>query len=72
MLKNRFDITYISGRRDTTAWNTTSKQIDLLSRSPQVNEEALRARTAFAERHLEGRMEMFPNAIYFGKGRDPK
>ncbi|HEU4964068.1 MAG TPA: hypothetical protein VFV52_09505 [Bacilli bacterium] len=71
-MSERFDVTYIRGRRDVSDWKRASREIDLLLRSPQVDEDVMRARTAHAERRQDSRLELFPNAIYFGKGRDRK
>jgi hypothetical protein len=69
-MTERFDVTFIRGPRDMSPWRRASRQIFLLTNSPQNGEEALRCRTAYQElRHGAPCDLRFPNAIYQEKGR---
>ena len=72
MSGNRFDVTFIRGPRDVAPWTQAARRLNLLTNSPQNDEDALRARSAYSEKRVGFHSERFPNAIYQEKGRDRK
>ncbi|KEO82367.1 hypothetical protein [Tumebacillus flagellatus] len=72
MSGDKFDVTFIRGPRDVTPWKQAARRLNLLTNSPQNDEDALRARTAFREKRDGFRPEQYPNAIYQEKGRNRK
>ena len=68
-MTERFDVTFIRGRRDVSPWKQAHRQLSLLHNSPQNGEVALRSRVAYHEqRNGEKGDSRFPNAIYQEKG----
>ena len=68
MADNRFDVTFIRGPRDLSPWKKASRELAMLKNSPQNDEDALRARTAYQEKRDQLVVERYPNAMYQQKG----
>lgn len=68
MSDTRFDVTFIRGPRDVSAWKKANRELSMLQNSPQNNEDALRARAAYREKRDEIVVERYPNAMYQQKG----
>lgn len=68
MSDNRFDVTFIRGPRDLSPWKKANRELMMITNSPQIDEDALRSRTAYGEKRDRLVIERYPNAMYQQKG----